>query len=941
MPAAAAAAIRSGTGIRVTAPGCRCQARSASGRSLRKNDARHKTVVPTRTIEHMLVGRASQCAQIDALLARLSHGCGGSIVVSGEPGLGKTALLDYAADAASASALAPLVVWARGWESESELPFAALGDVVRPLSDALDELPESQRSSLRVALGVGQAVVEDRLTVYVAAHALLSVSAERRPVVVLIDDAQWLDQGSAQALAFAARRLRHEPVVMIAATRPNADVDLSGLEVITLEPLGDRDSRELLSRSPGMDGAAAELIMRQAGGLPLALIELPRLLSGGELRGPTDGAPMPIGSRLSELYGKLLSELPAATRRAALIAAADDRGDLLGISRALGSTGLSVHALEPAESSGVLMLTDHRVHFRHPLIRSAVYHGADPAERRAAHAALAAGMSDDGQFAERAWHRAAATAAPDAEVSRDLVTAAAQARARGAFPTAASMYERAAALAVSAHDRGSLLADAADAAQFDSPQRARMLLDRAAQDSGNGDLEAHIGRLRGRMEARGGSARLAHQVIVAAARSSASDPSAAARLLIESVDPAIRAGLVSAALESALEANELARRAGDDSAVLYAELAEAAARVFAGDAARGRDLVVRVAEQAAATGEMSQDPQLTAYLGAILGFAEQLGRAQDALERQVASARRASAPGRLVYPLIALAWVQRLAGGWQLASANLTEAVGLARETAQESDECWALGLLTWITETQGTGGGAADPDRLLQLARRLDLPFQELVAHAARAAGARRALGSAVSGAGRARRRGGGASLRRRRRGRAHVARPGGRAEADARVCRRAHPPAGDPRRRPDARSHGRHQSGPSLDGRVRRASGEGGAAVGSGARGALPRAGGRRRGRAAVRRVASPSRRGRPGSLPARSHRTVCRRMAAPLAAPSALPRAASRGPAALRGAERAGVGRPGQPRAARDRGDAAAERSVHGGRPDAPGAPAGARS
>jgi DNA-binding CsgD family transcriptional regulator len=684
----------------------------------------------------MLVGRASQCAQIDALLARLSHGCGGSIVVSGEPGLGKTALLDYAADAASASALAPLVVWARGWESESELPFAALGDVVRPLSDALDELPESQRSSLRVALGVGQAVVEDRLTVYVAAHALLSVSAERRPVVVLIDDAQWLDQGSAQALAFAARRLRHEPVVMIAATRPNADVDLSGLEVITLEPLGDRDSRELLSRSPGMDGAAAELIMRQAGGLPLALIELPRLLSGGELRGPTDGAPMPIGSRLSELYGKLLSELPAATRRAALIAAADDRGDLLGISRALGSTGLSVHALEPAESSGVLMLTDHRVHFRHPLIRSAVYHGADPAERRAAHAALAAGMSDDGQFAERAWHRAAATAAPDAEVSRDLVTAAAQARARGAFPTAASMYERAAALAVSAHDRGSLLADAADAAQFDSPQRARMLLDRAAQDSGNGDLEAHIGRLRGRLEARGGSARLAHQVLVAAARSSASDPSAAARLLIESVDPAIRAGLVSAALESALEANELARRAGDDSAVLYAELAEAAARVFAGDAGRGRDLVVRVAEQAAATGEMSQDPQLTAYLGAILGFAEQLGRARDALERQVASARRASAPGRLVYPLIALAWVQRLAGGWQLASANLTEAVGLARETAQESDECWALGLLTWITETQGTGGGPADIDRLLQLARRLDLPFQELVAHAARAAG-------------------------------------------------------------------------------------------------------------------------------------------------------------------------------------------------------------
>jgi DNA-binding CsgD family transcriptional regulator len=391
------------------------------------------------------LGRTSESQRLDGLLAHARDGRSAVLVIRGEPGIGKTALLRYAARQASGLRIAQV----EGVQAEMELPFAAIHRLCAPMLDGLEVLAEPQQHALRVALGLSSGDAPDRFLVAVAVLNLLAATAEERPLLCLVDDAQWLDATSVQALGFVARRLLAEPMALVFSLRePITTRALDGLPQLSLGGLDEPDARALLSRAvPGrLDDRVRDRIIAETGANPLALVELSQKMSAAERAGgfaPPAASDLPI--RLEEQYLGRVARLPEATQRLILLAAADALGDASLLWRAADRLSIEPSALAPAEEAGLLQIDD-RVRFHHPLVRSAVYRAASPDERRRAHEALAE-VSDLELDADRhAWHRALAAAGPDETIAATLETAAGRAQSRGGLAAAAALLERATAL---------------------------------------------------------------------------------------------------------------------------------------------------------------------------------------------------------------------------------------------------------------------------------------------------------------------------------------------------------------------------------------------------------------------------------------------------------------------------------------------------------------
>jgi DNA-binding CsgD family transcriptional regulator len=428
----------------------------------------------------VLVGRDRERAKIDELLEGASAGESGSLIIRGEAGIGKSALLEYAATRADGMQL----LTTAGVEAESDLTFAGLYGLLRPILDRLSELPELQAKALAGALGLAPSTGSERFLASTAVLGLLADAAEELPVLCLADDANWLDTPSADALVFAARRLRAERVAIIFAVREGEGRTFEGrgLRELFVTGLEAEDARALLSEcSYEIAPSVRERVLVEADGNPLALLELPAGLSE-EQRAGLEALPesIPLTARVQAAFAARVEGLPAGTQTMLLIAAADDTGDVATVLSAAAELGLTAEALEPAEASGVVRTDGGRIAFRHSLVRAAVLDAATLAQRQRTHAALASVLDGEEHADRRVWHHALATLTADENVAAALEAAARRSRLRGGHASAATAFERAAELSDAEPSRSRRLGEAADAAwAAGQAERARGLVTRS------------------------------------------------------------------------------------------------------------------------------------------------------------------------------------------------------------------------------------------------------------------------------------------------------------------------------------------------------------------------------------------------------------------------------------------------------------------------------
>jgi DNA-binding CsgD family transcriptional regulator len=400
----------------------------------------------------VLLDRSNERDVLDRLLQAVRSGESRALVIQGEPGVGKTALLEYVVGRAPGR-----VVRAAGVQSEMELAFAGLHQLCAPMLDGLEHLPDHQRHALGTALGITGGPAPDRFLVGLAVLGLLAEVGRERPLVCVVDDAQWLDRASAQALAFVARRLVAESVGMVFAIQAtDGSTDLTGLANLGVAGLPEDDARALLGsvlRGP-VDDRVVSRIVAETRGNPLALIELPRGLAPAELAsgfGLAAGAALP--TQIEDSFRRQLAPLEPDTRRLLLVAAAEPLGEPVLVWRAAERLGIGVEAAAPAAAAGLLRIGS-GVQFRHPLERSAIYAAASPEERRSVHRALAEATCAETDPDRRAWHAAQAAAEPDEQVAVDLERSAGRAQARGGPAAAAAFLQRAAELTPDPARRG-------------------------------------------------------------------------------------------------------------------------------------------------------------------------------------------------------------------------------------------------------------------------------------------------------------------------------------------------------------------------------------------------------------------------------------------------------------------------------------------------------
>ena len=510
-----------------------------------------------------------RCEEREALVRLLEGVRGGQsrvLVVSGEPGVGKTALLDSAISSASGFR----VIRAVGVESEMELAFAALQQLCAPMLDRLDRLPAPQQDALGVAFGLRAGDAPDRFLVGLAVLSLLAEMAVDRPLVCVVDDAQWLDRASAQALAFVARRLLAESVVLLLATREPGD-ELEGLPRLVVEGLRNGDARALLGsvvRGP-LDDRVRERIVAETHGNPLALLELPRGLTPAELAGGFGLLDAPgLSGRIEESFRRRLASLSAETQRLFLVAAADPVGDPVLVWRAADLLGIGVQAA--AETDGLLAIGA-RVTFRHPLVRSSVYRAASPEERQAVHRALADATDPEIDPDRHAWHLAQATPGLDETVASELERSAGRAQARGGLAAAAAFLERASALTLEPSSRARRALAAAQAKHHAGAFDAALRLVGIAESGPLNELQrAQVELLRGQIAFSLGRGSDAQPLLLKAAkRLEPLDRRLARETYLEALSAVFFPGLLASG-ESVLETAQAARVAPPPSQPPYA-----------------------------------------------------------------------------------------------------------------------------------------------------------------------------------------------------------------------------------------------------------------------------------------------------------------------------------------------------------------------------------
>ncbi|GAA3066560.1 helix-turn-helix transcriptional regulator [Streptomyces glomeratus] len=497
--------------------------------------------LPSSDTHIRLLGRGRELAALERALATARAGSSAVLVLRGEAGIGKTALLDHAAD----RAVGFRTVDISGIESEMALPFASLHQLCTPLLGRLPELPGPQRDALSVAFGLREGEAPDRFLVGLAVLSLLAGAAEAQPLACLVDDAQWLDEGSLQVLAFVARRLMAEPMALIFALRePADDRELAGLPELIVEGLSEPEARALLAsavRVP-LDPLVRDRIIAEAHGNPMALLHLPRaaaeLAGGFWLPGRR-----PLGSRIENAFHQEFRSLPPDSRRLLLTAAAEPTGDACLLWRAAALQEIPADAAAPAEAAGLVEFGT-RVRFHHPLVRSAIYKRACAPDRRAAHGALAEATDPGLDPDRRAWHRALAATRPDEGTAVGLERSAGRARSRGGAAAAASFLWRAAQLTPDPSRRATrALAAAQVHIDAGAADQARSML--AAAEAGPlDDLQrARLERLRARLvfsQVRGGDA--PRLLLDAAHRLAPVDATLARDTLLEAAGAAIFAG---------------------------------------------------------------------------------------------------------------------------------------------------------------------------------------------------------------------------------------------------------------------------------------------------------------------------------------------------------------------------------------------------------------
>jgi DNA-binding CsgD family transcriptional regulator len=644
----------------------------------------------------MLVGRSRETEILERLLNGARSGRGGAVVVRGEAGVGKSALLRFARDSAQDF----FVLQAVGIESEAELSFAGLHQLLHPVLGRLDGLPAPQAAALRAALALSDELVAEPFRVALGVLGLLSTVADEQPVLCLVDDAQWLDHASAAALLFVARRLEAEPVALLFAARddPARPFPAPGIHEMRPEALSDGDALALVAERLGPTAAPAAIdwVLTNAAGNPLALLDLPQALTAEQRIGrePLSGA-LPPPTSVDKAYLERVARAPAAVRQLLLLAAAEESGDRATINAAATALGLDVTDLSLAEADGLVRVELDRVVFRHPLVRSAVYRGAQFVDRERAHRTLAEVLHRPGDADRRAWHRAAATSGTDDEVAAELEATAERARRRAGYSGAAVALQRAAQLSSDGTDRVRRLLAAARAAwQAGEPERTTALLNAAEPLVTDPRQRATRDQLRGHLEVRAGSLLRASSLLLAGAGAVAPhDPHQALDMLLDAGMAAIRSGnlgdmATAAQLAASLEHADDADRSISDIVVGVGSILIGAGGV---DVGQLRDAIVRCRD--------SDDPHVLGWAAVGAAALGEDAAQRELLDRAAAVARTSGAVDTLVDVLEGAVGAAMTASRYSVA-AEASEGLRLAREVGLPNAASFhqaALGLLAGL----------------------------------------------------------------------------------------------------------------------------------------------------------------------------------------------------------------------------------------------------
>jgi DNA-binding CsgD family transcriptional regulator len=650
----------------------------------------------------MLYGRDAERALVVELLDATRDSHSSVLVVWGDPGVGKTALLEDACDRATDMH----VLVARGVESESELPFAALHQLLGPILGRLPDIPAPQARTLGAALGLNEGSASERFLVFAGCLSLVAAAAEQRPVLCVVDDAHWLDAASADAVLFVARRLSAEGVVILVGARDaeRGHFEARGLPSITLGGLDGEAAASLLEQGVGVSAAPAvrERLIERTGGNALALLELPGGLSDAQMTGiePLPDA-LPLTGQVEAAFLGRAAALPEAAQRLLLVAAADDSEDLPTVMRAAETFGAAPDALTDVEQAGLLLVRGARVEFRHPLVRSAVYGSAPSVLRRAAHAALAAALpGGEAEADRRAWHLASAALEPDADVVSALEEAAARAESRSGHLAAARAYERAAELSADPTDRGRRLVAAARAASLAGRDaQAVALADRAQTLVDDPLLLAEIARVRGEAVTFHGRPADVPELLLEAARGTVeAAPAQALELLMAVSRAGVEGGVVTAIAEVALLAESVGIEADDEPSLFMRRLLMGQGAMWRGETERGAELL----ELAIGWAETTDDPRHLSWASRAALFLGDHARAVSSLDRAIAASRAQGAIGVLATVLGLRALHLERANRYDDAVVAASEALSIARDLGAPNFIPLPLGVLAMVAAVRG-----------------------------------------------------------------------------------------------------------------------------------------------------------------------------------------------------------------------------------------------
>jgi DNA-binding NarL/FixJ family response regulator len=658
-----------------------------------------------------LIGRVDEQARLDAMLEAARRGDSGSVVIRGEPGVGKSSLLEAVVRRASDFR----VLRALGVESESDLAFSCLLELFRPVIGRIGELPDGQRRALKGALALGGSGAVDRFAVYAATLGLLASAAEERPLLCVVDDAQWIDPSSREALLFATRRFSAEGVVMLFGARDSEAIafDARGVPEMVLVGLGGDDARRLVeaSSSQPLAPSVVATLISATGGNPLALVEIPPALRESQRLGaePLDD-PLRGGVAVERAFGARVKALPAAAQRALLIAAVSDSGELSPIVHAAGD---DADGLDEAEATGLLRVENELLRFRHPLVRSAVDAVATSGEKRAAHAALAAAL--EGVDHDRAtWHRAAATVGQDEQVAAELERVAEGARRRGGAESQARLLDRAARLTPDPERRAERL-HAAGRAAYDAGRidySAALLDDGLALASGPG-LRADL--VEGRAETAKARAELAVWIDSCSAeadRIADQDPLRASRILFHVYDYYAEQSDIARSQDVVDRIAVLSADAPDDQNVLLARAWQA---MMTDDVAEARALATRGVELSRdrINERAAEFPMVLAYIGDVEAAAVALEPVVDGLRRDAAVLDLAKA-------LLTQSLIEQRLGRYRSALSTASEAVALSEEAGIQYFVCMGISFLASIEGALALESGSAHGQLVLEMAPRM-----------------------------------------------------------------------------------------------------------------------------------------------------------------------------------------------------------------------------